>query len=133
MIIPSSIAFLYQLIPKLGTDGGVKLKEPLIEICGNFKCGNDHENLKKLLILFMALLTIFFAESMILENLFLIFPSIFVVIECAPLRPFENEFFISAILFETDCFASDIFDLNFSATDESFPPVKLSMNVYPAE
>ena len=92
MIIPSSIAFLYQSIPKCGTLGGAKLKEPLIEICGNFKCGNDHEKLKKLLILFIALLTIFFAESMILENLFLIFPSIFVVVEYAPLRRLKMNF-----------------------------------------
>ena len=30
------IAFLYQSIPNFGTLGGVKLNEPLIEMCGSF-------------------------------------------------------------------------------------------------
>ena len=89
MIIPSSIAFLYQSIPKCGTLGGVKLKEPLIEICGNFKCGNDHEKLKKLLILFIALLTMFFAPSKMLLNFSLIAPSTFDTVDFAAFRPLK--------------------------------------------
>src|SRR5690554_4328356 len=60
-IIPPPIAFLYQLIPKLGTDGGFKLNLPLILKCGIFSLGKDHEKLKKPLILLMALDTIFLA------------------------------------------------------------------------
>ena len=101
MIIPSSIAFLYQLIPKCGTLGGLILKEPLIEMCGNFKCGNDHEKLKKLLILFIALLTMFFAPSKMLLNLFLIAPSTFDTVDFAAFRPLEIVDFTPLITLDT--------------------------------
>jgi len=45
-----SIAFLYQLMPKCGTDGGLIEKCPLMDRCGSAKCGNDHEKWKNDLI-----------------------------------------------------------------------------------
>ena len=53
----SSIAFLYQEIPKCGTEGGLIEKPPLMERCGSAKCGSDQLKLKALLIALIALVT----------------------------------------------------------------------------
>ena len=54
-IMPSSIAFLYQLILKCGTEGGLREKEPVMLTCGSFILGNDQEKLNIFFILSIAL------------------------------------------------------------------------------
>jgi hypothetical protein len=53
----------YQLILKCGAFGGIKEKEPDIEICGILSLGKLHLKLKKPLILSITFLTVFFAVS----------------------------------------------------------------------
>ena len=49
---------LYHSIEKLGTEGGFRLKLPLILGCGSFRCGSDQEKLKNPFILSMAFFTV---------------------------------------------------------------------------
>ena len=84
-----SIAFLYQMIPKCGTDGGVKLKEPLIEICGNFKCGNDQLKFIIDLILLIAPETTDLHPFQMLVNEDLIPFNTPVTVDFAPFIPLE--------------------------------------------
>lgn len=81
MIIPSSIAFLYQEIPKLGTDGGLMLNEPLIEICGRLKCGSDQEKFMIPLILEIAPDTTDLQPSQMLEKRLLMLLSLPLTVE----------------------------------------------------
>ena len=84
--MPLSIAFLYQEILKCGTDGGDNEKCPVIDTCGNFKCGNDHEKLNRLLSLSIALLTLSLAPSNISTMLYFIFVKILVTAYFAALN-----------------------------------------------
>ena len=52
---------MYQSIEKCGTDGGFRLKLPVIFGCGNFSFGSDHVKLNFDLIASIALCTAFFA------------------------------------------------------------------------
>src|SRR5574344_1225572 len=54
-IIPSSMAFLYQLMEKCGTEGGLMENLPEMEMCGSFSFGSDQEKLNLLLMAEMAL------------------------------------------------------------------------------
>ena len=54
-IMPSSIAFLYQLMEKWGTEGGLMENLPEMEMWGSFSFGSDQEKLNLLLIAEMAL------------------------------------------------------------------------------
>ena len=66
-----SMALRYQLILKCGTDGGLSENEPEIDICGSFNFGRDQLNLNSPLILSIASLTAFLADSIFSENDFL--------------------------------------------------------------
>ena len=85
-IMPLSIAFLYQEILKCGTDGGDIEKRPVIDMCGNFKCGSDHEKLNRLLSLSIALLTLSLAPSNISTMLYFMFVKILVTAYFAALN-----------------------------------------------
>ena len=72
-----------------GTDGGVKLKEPLIEICGNFKCGNDQLKFIIDLILLIAPETTDLHPFQMLVNEDLIPFNTPVTVDFAPFIPLE--------------------------------------------
>jgi hypothetical protein len=95
------MAFLYQLIPKLGTLGGIRLKDPLIEMCGSAKCGRLHVKLNAPLIVLIAFVTVDLTDSKMLVNLDLILPSTLDTVEYAALMPLEMALFTPLIAFVT--------------------------------
>lgn len=97
-IIPPSIAFLYQLMEKCGTDGGLIENDPEIDRCGSFKCGRLHEKLKADLILFIAFCTAVFAALIGVVIAFLIELKIDVAVLFAALKPLLIVLFMTTIL-----------------------------------
>ena len=86
------MAFLYQLMLKCGTDRGFNENPPLILICGNDKCGNDHEKLKAPRMALIAFVTMFFALLIFPPIVDAIPPKIEPVILLIALNPLEKAF-----------------------------------------
>ena len=82
--------FLYQLIPKWGTEGGLIEKPPEIETCGSFSFGRLHEKLNLLFNAPIAFDTAFFADSIFPLIADTIFPKILVTVFFAADKPEEK-------------------------------------------
>jgi hypothetical protein len=101
MIIPFSIAFLYHAILKCGTEGGFRLKLPLIVMWGSFRWGSDQLKFIMLFSLLTALETIDLQLSQMLVNFDLILFSTLETVFFALFKPLEMVDFTLLIALET--------------------------------
>src|SRR5574344_939061 len=121
-IMPSSIAFLYQLTEKCGTDGGLMENLPEIDTCGSLSFGSDQEKLNLLLMAWMALETVVLAVFIAFEILFLIEEKMLDTVVLATLKPLEIPLFTASTAPDTVVLipsqTEDTLDLMPSITEE---------------